>query len=331
MTGNQHYSLFGEPWWLDAVAGPGTWDEVRIESGGRLEARLPFVMRKIYGVTLLGVPPLTQCLGPYFASTNAKYSKELARQKDLVQEMINRLPAHHIFRQNFHHAAANWLPWYWKGYEQTTRYTYVLENLSSEEKLWEGFQSNIRSDVRKAMNRFELQVRSDLGPEVLLSVCQKTFQRQERKGLPEQVVRRIYDACEKRGSGRAFFAVDKHDRVHAALYLVWDERTAYYLLGGGDPELRNSGAHSLIMWEAIKHASTTSRTFDFEGSMVEPVERFFRAFGARQIPYYQVTGFRNRWLKAGWHMTEAGRALITHYYGIGRQDGDPGYFSRRGF
>ena len=29
--------------------------------------------------------------------------------------------------------------------------------------------------------------------------------------------------------------------------------------------------------------------FDFEGSMLRPVERFFRAFGGRQVPYLQVS------------------------------------------
>lgn len=30
--------------------------------------------------------------------------------------------------------------------------------------------------------------------------------------------------------------------------------------------------------------------FDFEGSMIEPIERVFRAFGATQVPYLQVYG-----------------------------------------
>ena len=99
--------------------------------------------------------------------------------------------------------------------------------------------------------------------------------------------------------------------MHAALYLVWDERAAYYLLGGGDPELRNSGAHSLIMWEAIKHAATVSKTFDFEGSMVEPVERFFRAFGGRQVPYHRVTSINSRFLKAGMFLGKSIRTIIS--------------------
>jgi lipid II:glycine glycyltransferase (peptidoglycan interpeptide bridge formation enzyme) len=306
----EHNSLFGESWWLDAVCGPGGWDEVRIESGGRLQARLPFVMRRKFGFKAISTPPLTQHLGPWFALTNSKYATDLARQKDLTEELIAKLPKHHIFRQNFHHAVTNWLPWYWKGYEQTTRYTYVLDDLKDEQALWDDLQSNIRREIRKALNRFGLEVVNDLGPDVLLNVCQKTFARQNRHGLQEKVVHRIYNACEKQSSGKAFFAVDDKQQVHAALYLVWDERAAYYLLGGGDPKLRNSGAHSLLMWEAIKFASTVSKSFDFEGSMVEPIERFFRAFGARQAPYHQVTRINNRWLKAGWLMKEGVKAVV---------------------
>ncbi|MNZ86002.1 hypothetical protein D3C78_1048120 [compost metagenome] len=82
-----------------------------------------------------------------------------------------------------------------------------------------------------------------------------------------------------------FIAEDDQGRRHAGVYLIWDENSAYYLMGGGDPELRNSGATSLCMWEAIRFSATVTRRFDFEGSMLEPVEHFFRAFGAIQQPF----------------------------------------------
>jgi hypothetical protein len=85
------------------------------------------------------------------------------------------------------------------------------------------------------------------------------------------------------------FAQDAQGRLHAAAYIVWDEQAAYYLMGGADPELRTSGATSLLMWEAIKFASTVTQTFDFEGSMIESIERFFRAFGAKQKRYFRVS------------------------------------------
>ena len=89
-----------------------------------------------------------------------------------------------------------------------------------------------------------------------------------------------------------FFAVDGDSRIHAALYLVRDADYAYYLLGGADPRLRNSGAQLLLFWEAIKLAATLNVKFDFEGSMIEPIERVFRAFGAVQVPYMKVYGAR---------------------------------------
>jgi len=57
---------------------------------------------------------------------------------------------------------------------------------------------------------------------------------------------------------------------------------------GADPRLRSSGAQSLLFWEAIKLASEKNLKFDFEGSMIEPIERVFRAFGATQVPYLQL-------------------------------------------
>ena len=80
--------------------------------------------------------------------------------------------------------------------------------------------------------------------------------------------------------------MDSQGRIHAASYFVYDEKCCYYLIGGGDPELRTSGASSLLMWEGIKFASTVSGSFDFEGSMIEPIERFFRAFGDTLLAGY---------------------------------------------
>ena len=65
-------------------------------------------------------------------------------------------------------------------------------------------------------------------------------------------------------------------------------------MGGGDPEFRNSGATSLLMWNAIQFASTVSQIFDFEGSMIESVERFFRGFGAVQTPYFSISHIRSK-------------------------------------
>jgi lipid II:glycine glycyltransferase (peptidoglycan interpeptide bridge formation enzyme) len=283
---NHSYTLFQEPWWLDAVA-PDQWDEVVVKRGTEVAARLPFLRRTKFGSTWLLQPKLTPYLGPWLRPTLAKLSNCLAEQKELMTELIDALPRFDLFRQCFSPDITYWLPFYWRGFYQTTRYTYRLSNLTDLATIWAGFRPNIRLEIRKAER--SLTIRDDLDLDYFLRVWQRTFERQHSK-LPvsKEQCYRIENACAKRGCRRIIFAEDIQGKVHAATYLVWNNKCTYYLMAGGDPELRTSGAGSLLMWEAIKFAATMSEHFDFEGSMIEPVERFFRAFGGTPTPYFSI-------------------------------------------
>ncbi|MFV9997581.1 MAG: GNAT family N-acetyltransferase [Arsenophonus endosymbiont of Dermacentor nuttalli] len=280
--------VFSQAWWLDAVAGEN-WDVAVVDKGEEIQAVMPYVLKKRYGQTVLTQPPLTQHLGPWLRATKAKYAKSLVREKDLLQALIDQLPIYTLYAQNWGPNNTNWLPLYWRGFKQTTRYTYRIEKLTDLDEVWAGFQENIKTDIRKAKNRFNITVQNDLSVEQFLHINEKTFLRQGKK-LPygHHLVQRIDQAAVANNARKIFIAVDNEGRHHAAVYLIWDRHSAYYWMGGGDPELRNSGATSLCMWEAINFASTVTEKFDFEGSMIEPIERFFRGFGAIQTPYFQI-------------------------------------------
>jgi lipid II:glycine glycyltransferase (peptidoglycan interpeptide bridge formation enzyme) len=279
--------IFEKSWWLDAVA-PNSWNAIEIEKNDEIVARLPYVVKKRMGLTLLTMPRLTQTLGPWLQDSTAKYSKQLSHQKDLYGALIEKLPHYDYFCMKFHYSMTNWLPFYWHGFNQTTYYSYVLENIDDLDMVWNGFQENIRREIRKAQK--QVVVRKDLDVNKFLDINLLTFQRQG-KNLPysPDLIQHLDAACDRNQARQMFFAEDAQGRIHAAIYIIWDEKSAYYLMGGGDPELRTSGATSLLMWEAIKFASTVTNKFDFEGSIIEPIERFVRAFGGRQIPYFQVS------------------------------------------
>lgn len=281
--------LFQQPWWLDATAGDANWDVAVVERGGELAAALPFIIKRRFGLQVLSVPPLTPFLGPWFADTGGRIGGRLAREKELTAMLLAALPRHDSFRQSFHPEITNWLPWYWANFSQMTRYTYVLDRLDDEAALWTGLSDGTRREIRKARDREGIRIVADLDLDSFLDLNQRTFARQKR-ALPydADLVRRIDQACNDRGCRRVMAAVDGRGEIHAVAYLVWDDDRAYYLMGGGDPDLRTSGASSLLMWEGIRFAAGVSRRFDFEGSMIEPIERFFRGFGARQEPYMFV-------------------------------------------
>jgi hypothetical protein len=135
-----------------------------------------------------------------------------------------------------------------------------------------------------------VEVVDDLGVDRFYDVLSQTYARQQIP-TPHSFVEleRLEAACAPRGAGAMLFARDEAGRIHAVAWAVWDKHAAYYLLAGADPHLRNSGASSLLAWEALMRAREHTDVFDFHGSMLRPVERFFRAFGARQTPYLSVT------------------------------------------
>ncbi len=301
--------LFQRAWWLDATCGPDGWDVALVRHGGGIQAALPFRLRHRVGFRLLTQPQLTPFLGPWLRETSAKSAKNYGRQKDLMTALIDRLPAYDYYGQNWSPTITNWLPFHWRGFKQSTGYTYALETLSDRNALWSGLRENIRTDIRKAEKR-GLHVELQAPLREFLNLVTLTFSRQGRKRpYSDAFVHRIDAVCAERRCRRILVARDEQGRAHAGAYIVWDQRSAYYLMGGGDPEVRNSGATSLCLWEAIKVASGTCERFDFEGSMIEPVERFFRAFGAAQVPYFKVTRTPSRVL----------RGLLSIRSGLGEQ------------
>lgn len=282
--------IFSRDWWLDALCGKENWNVALVEKNGSIIGSLPYYKKKRLGFSLSTQPPLTQTLGPWIRVSNAKYAKVLGYQKDVMTKLIDQIPMFDYFSQNWHYNNTNWQPFYWKGFEQTTYYTYVLSIEKKEEQIWNGFDARVRTDIRKASKRFNLHVRDDLGIHSFLKLYNKTFERQGMK-VPccTELIERLDCQCKERSCRKILIAEDEEGRHHAGAYVVWDENSAYYLMGGGDPDLRASGATSLVIWEAIKHASTVTRKFDFEGSMVEPIERFFRGFGGKQELIFNIS------------------------------------------
>jgi hypothetical protein len=290
--------IFSRDWWLDAAAGPDAWDVTMVRKGDHVLAAMPYVMRRRFGLKVLTQPALTQKLGPWIRPIEGKPSHRLATEKELMQALIDQLPVFDHFIQNWHYGRTNWLPFSWKGFQQSTRYTYVVTGITDTEQVWARMEDNVRNHCKKAVSRFKLEVRDDLPLDTFLELNRLTYRRQ---GLAvpysDDFVRRLDEACAQRGCRRLLTAIDPEGRRHAGLYYVWDENSAYGLMAGADPALRNSGANSLCHWEAMKHAAQVTQQFDFAGSMLEPVERFFRGFGAIQLPYFKITKTPSRLLR----------------------------------
>lgn len=278
--------IFEQPWWLEAVA-PGQWEAAEIEMNGKVIARLPFYKTKRFGMKMIGMPAYTQTLGYCIKDTGAKNSKKYSRQKDLILELIEKLPKGYSVDLFLDHSCEYLFPFKWKGFRIEMVYSYRIDPITDEKLLWNGLGDNIRREIKKAQKKVTIE---DFHPiDDLIDLQNKTFARQGRSINNDALIKRLDSALLEHNARKLLCAVDDSGRIHAASYFVFDENCFYYLIGGSDPDLRNSGAASLLMWEGLKIASDVSKSFDFEGSMIEPIERFFRSFGGKPTPYWRVT------------------------------------------
>lgn len=299
----QNLPVFLYDWWLDAVCGDDNWDVALVKPDSEILAFMPYFIKKIIFFDISIMPQLTQFLGPWINYPNdLKETNRAEFEKKMMSELIEQLPDSDNFEQNFHYSVTNWLPFYWKGYEQTTRYTYVIEDISYPERIFENFTPAKRKNIRKAEEIVEIKF--DLSAEEFYRHHRDSLKKQGTTiSYSEETFMRIHDAAKANRSGKTIYAVDKNGIIHSALFVLWSKYSAYDLISSIDPDHKNSDSASLLAWEMIKYLSNKTYRFDFEGSMIESVERSFRQFGTVQKAYFNIK--KNRSL--GYHIFRSAR------------------------
>lgn len=276
--------VFYQDWYLDAVCQGGAWSVVFAENNGDVEAVWPYFYKKKWGFHYVTMPHFVKYMGIWEPVLPMDLSRSHQRRAQLLQQ----LPVLDAFMQNFHPSFQNWLPFYWEGYRQETRYTYTLD-ISDLEVVIQGVNRNMRRNIQKANAVVGLEHSTDARR--FYQMNQLSFARQ---GLPmpysEAAFRAQDAALAAHGQRQIFFAVDQGGNTHSAAYLIWDKHSAYYHLSGDDPAWRSSGAGIWLLWQCIRFARETLGLthFDFEGSVIREVEAIRRQFGAVQTPYFFI-------------------------------------------
>jgi len=289
--------IFSLPWWLDSVCGEKNWDVIIYEKGGQIWGTMPYYKKKKYFFYIITMPKLTQTMGVYIKyPKNQKYYKKLSWEKEIMNYFIKNLPKFDNFSQNFYYTYTNWLPFYWNEFKQTTRYTYSIEKRSIEE-LEKRFETDIRRRRRKADN-LEIEVFESEDIQEFYKLNKKTFARKGRD-IPYsfEFIEKLYHNCKDNNAVKMFFSKDKEGTIIAGTFLVYDENTVYYIMGGVDSAKKDLGGMDVVQFESIKFALESSRKFDFEGSMIESIEKYFRSFGAVQQRYFNISKNNSKILK----------------------------------
>ena len=71
----------------------------------------------------------------------------------MLEDLINQVPKTAYYAQKQPIQLRNWLPFYWKGFKQTTRYTYQIKQPIHLDETFANFKSNTRNEVNKAKKK----------------------------------------------------------------------------------------------------------------------------------------------------------------------------------
>ena len=181
------------------------------------------------------------------------------------------------------------LPFRWLGYRIEPTFSYRINGIENIESVREKYGKTVIKNIKAAKRRIVIDEDSK-EYESLVELQDMTYKRQGRSNpIRGDFSIEVMKKASENGNGKLLIARDEEGIPHSAGFFLFDDRTCYYLLGGQNPEFKSDGSQNLLLDAAISFAGTVSQNFDFEGSMVEGIENFFRQFGGNQIVNYHVS------------------------------------------
>lgn len=245
--------------------------------------------------------PFTQYQGVLLADNkNQAGHSQITREFKVVEYFIEQISERYkkfCFCQSWR--LNDLRPYQWHKYHEPDngrfsldlRYTGILDLMKfiSFDTYLSSVRACRRQEYKKASQTLKLKFSHD--DSLLDTLYAKTFERQnlERAGQDSALLRSICKHAIEGGYGKLSVALMNEVPVSAVLFL-YDDRTAYYLVGANDPDYRNSGAGTLLLMQVIKEAfSLGLKEIDFVGVNSPNRGDFKISFNAEIKPYFITT------------------------------------------
>lgn len=282
--------VFSQAWWLDAVCGKDQWSVFLLGNGMDIKASLVYKIEESAEGRRIGRIPLTQTNGIWIKyGVNQGIISRQAYEEKIVNEICDHIESLGLVKydQQYHYQYTNYLPFFWRYYSETTRYSYVIEDTRDMDKVRGEYSSKLRNKIHKAEKCLCVEEMTD--KDQFYRINEMSFTRQGIE-IPYsfEYFNNIYEACIEQNAGKLLCAKDIEGNVHSVAMIIWDKMSVYYLLNGTDPEFKSFQGNDLLIDRSIEEAHNLGLKFDFEGSVIKNVNHAFREFGGIPKPYFRI-------------------------------------------
>lgn len=296
--------LFQQAWWQACVAGNREWGVfLKKKANGEIIAFMPYLVVRKFCFKFILQPLLSQSNGIWgnnnecgvmlFEDKDKDKDKERRFDYDEINTyFFNRLKRENIlwFQQFFHPSYRNVDVFKKEHFDVTERHTYTISLSKSVDFLFQQIVPSKRRQIKKA-DRCGVTVIIDNDIEKFITTHHNWLnQRGELCLCPTTIEHSICEESIRREQGVILWAKENEEDL-AALLLVYDKTTAYYLIPTYNWERKTSGASAFLAWHSVLYAKSKGLSvFDFEGGNQENLARTYRELGGKEIHYWMVEG-----------------------------------------
>ncbi len=282
--------IYSKPWYMDTVCGKDNWDVWLYEENGNMLAAMPYYLEKRGDYKYITKAPLAQNNGIIFNySENLKPSSKQKFEETVIDaavEFINSLNLD-VYEQQYMPSFKNYLPFFWNRFTIIPRITYTIKN-QSKETVFSNLKSKMKNEVKKG--NMAISKIDEISYDEFCILYDGVYEKQGRPcPFTHEFMINYMNVCDKNNSGKMFCAFDENDDIVAFNYLIFDEKCAYYILGGVNIHSKTKAPiNEALVYHIISYAMDNGYDFDFEGSVIKNINHFFRKFEGEQTEYFRI-------------------------------------------
>jgi len=270
ITQSHNQLTYAYSWYLDVVS--PDWEALISEN---YEYIMPLPVKSKYKIPYLVQPILTQQLGIF--------SKNEINE-NIVEKFIKEIPYFsYEINLNEHNS-----------YSKALVYpNFILELNQPYNQIAAGYTKNTHRNIEKT-SKLNLQIKSDLSIKEFLDFYYSV--EKSHSSISRSILEKLIMTGISVNALILYGVYSAENNLIAGLCLLRSCNTLTNLLPVSSSEGKTSSAMFLLIDFLIKKECEKFKKFDFEGSKIEGVARFYKGFGGKNHPYYILKRLRPTFL-----------------------------------
>ncbi len=252
--------IYAFSWYLDVVA--NTWGVLVLDD---YKAVMPIPFRKKYGIKYVYPPLWTLQLGVFGKGDIHLFIKEVEKHFSFIELRLH--PGNILSETN----------------QYKTNEKQILKintNFDTSE-----FRKDRKKDLKKA-NQQNLVFKKSTNPRTFIELFKNNVGKrtQNIKDKDYTILKNLCEVLQEKRVGELFEVYDK-DIMIAGAFILKHQQKATILFSATDFNNRDNGSNTFLITKIIETYKEEILEFDFGGSSMPSIAKYFKSFGAETITY----------------------------------------------